>query len=709
MSGTRPRLLLLEFLSTDRYSQYRSEMYPFVQGWARAHDVATRWVSFGFDPAALPTNRYRMALDAADSAALVDAVRSFAPTHVLLNEELDAPLQAAFELATAAVADAGAGPPVRSTVYGLGEEPRSFERRRTLETWLGLAPRRRPDEPPATAGGAGRPAGDPESDAADPYLVDEATPDYDGALANALARRIRPFAQVLGGPGCVYHKSLRRNPLFEGLDLADAHRDFGCSFCGVEKDTRYPYATRPVALALKQIRAALATAPRERCFTEDGHGLFTLAGAAAFLGIGRLLEALLAEGLPPVELHVSTRIDELRRKAPAVEALLPRLAAAGHRLAVANMGVENFSPAENERFNKGVSEADVAWVVAQVDRWERAFPGTFRFWETGGFGFILFTPWTRVEDLRINLRAAERFRVEPGSFFFSARLQLMPGRALTLLAERDGLALPPGAPTELAGFDSGCIMSAHEHEEPWRFQHPEVAALYGVFLRVRQALARGIAPEVRPDDPQLDRVRQLCARLPEEYRSPYRLLPAALDVAEAAARGAAPAAPGAAGVAAIVDGLEARFAAALGTPDAKFLAPEDAAAATDPPDEERETPADRRRRASLEAWLREALAALAGHPKRLLHGFAPDAVAARATGAGWGELLVTLRRDRERLRVRILPREVAPHGFCTTPHFTVMHDADTPVDTDDKRRTLDVVARGFERYVAARERAGGAA
>ena len=686
MTGDERRILLVEFLNRDRYSQYRSEMFPFVRGYAEESGLPMRWVVFGFDPATLPDGPFRMTLPADEEAALLAAVRAFAPTHVLLNEELAAPLDRRFREAAGATRGA-----VKVDTYLVGGGP-AFVRVPELEWWLDLAP---------------RPERTPEAEAAflrSPHLVDEVTPSYACELVGPLARTVKPFTFLLGGPHCLYAAPLARNPDYEGVDLSAAHSQLGCAFCGETGDRRYPHRTAPVELALKQLRAARDTLPAERA-----SGEFALWGAAAVMRFRDVFEAILAEGFPPTHLYLALRFDELRRKAHHVDALLPRLRAAGHSLRIYNMGVENFSPTENRRLNKGIDRDDVETVCASIERWEREFPGTFRFWETGGFGFILFTPWTRVEDLRLNLSAAERLRIEPSSFFFSARIQLMPGRAITALAERDGLTLPPGAPTELTGFDSGCIMSAHEHEKPWRFHHPEVAALYGVFVRVRQALAEGVAPEVRPDDPQLERVRQLCARLPEEDRSPYRILSEALDVAEAAARADAPAARGAATVAAIVDGLEARLAAALGAPDAESLAPEAAAAATEPPDEERETPADRRRRASLEVWLREALAALAGHPKRLLQGFEPDAVAARATGAGWGELVVTLRRDRERLRVHILPRDVAPHGFCTTPHFTVMHDADTPVDTDDKRRTLDIVARGFERYVAARERAGGAA
>ena len=667
MTGDARRLLIVEFLNTDRFSQYRSDLLPFVRGFAEAHDVPVRWVCFGFDPDTLPTSRYLMRLADGDVATLRGVLAAHRPTHVVCNEELDGPLAEAL------------GPALGGAVWmTVGfDPPFTFERRQLLERWLGLE------------GG--------EETVLDPtLLVDAAEPRYACELANDLARTIRPFVHVVAGPGCLYHRPLRRNPRYRDVDLDAAHRDFGCSFCGVGRDTRYPYATAPVPLALKQVRAALATPPEARRDGGVGVGQFVMTGAVLFHRLHELFAAVLEARLPPAEFLFACRIDELRRKAPRIDAVLPRLRAAGHTISIANMGVENFSPEENERFNKGITADDVAAVLEHVTRWERDYPGTFRFHETGGFGFILFTPWTRLDDLRINLREAERFGVHPDSFFFVSRLQLHRGRPIHRLAERDGVLLAEGddpAGSVLAPYQTSSVMSVHDDDLPWRFVHPEVAPVYGLFLRIHQASARGVERKVAPDDPDFVRVRRLRARLPLALRSPYPLLGAAVDAAAAH--------PEVRRVDALLDRLEARLAPHLGAVDEELLRREDEA--------ERETPADRAERAALEAQLRALLPLLRDHPKRLLRGFDVGAVTARPTGAGWGELHVALRSEDGHLGVRILPRAAAAAGFVTTPRFTVMHDGDTPADTEDKRRVLDVIGRGLERYVAAREPGRGAA
>lgn len=651
MSGG-PRILLVEFLNRDRYSQYRSERFPFVRGYAVAQGFPIRWICFGFDPETLPNGPFRMALPPDEAGALAEAIATFRPTHVLSNEELDAPLDARVR------ADLPAG--ALFAVYGVGGGP-TFDWTAQIPAWLGSGPPFLRDE-----------AGD------EGLLLDEVTPDYACELVGPLARAVKPLTFVLGGAHCLYAQPLSRNPRFDGVDLGTAERAVGCSFCGEGRDRRYPFRTPPVSLAVAQIRAAIATLPAERT-----DGSFALWGAAAVAKLHKVFEAILAEGLPPLALFVACRIDELRRRAPHVEALLPRLAAAGHRLHVHNMGVENFAPAENERFNKGISLADVEVLHEAVTRWEATWPETFHFREHGGYGFILFTPWTTTEDVRANLGPIRRFDVQP-RLVLSSRIQLMPGRPISRLAAHDGLEADREAARDLGGFDSGCITEAGDYEIPWRFRHPEVAALYGVVRRLWPA------PDVPADEPLFRRVQALLQRLPRALGEPYAFAEGLLDAAEAEPRPATPET--------LLDRFEAGLPALVAA-----LPPDDAAAYA-------EDAAARARRLRLERWAREALRLLAAHPRGLLRGFVPEGVtshpAVPPSAASWGELAVTLDRAGEALRLTVLPRGRLPRPRWQTERFAVTHADDTPVDTPEKRRVVEVVVRGLERYVAAREGPG---
>lgn len=114
--------------------------------------------------------------------------------------------------------------------------------------------------------------------------------------------------------------------------------------------------------------------------------------------------------------------------------------------------------------------------------------------------------------------------------------------------------------------------------------------------------------------------------------------------------------------------------------------------------------ADREREQML-GWAREVLRLLEAHPKQLLRGFAAQSVTANASGRGWGELVVTLARGPETLRLFVVPRLAMTRAFRLTPSFAVSHADDTPADTRVKEAVIDVFARALERYVAARRAA----
>ncbi len=642
-----PRLLLLEFLNVDRYSQYRSELFPFVRARAEALGVQVEWIAVGFSRETLPTSPFLMALPEDVGASVISAIARVRPTHILLNEELDATLSA--EL-SAVAADARRG------VYGLSGGP-LFHRVGDVDEWLGL-------ERPSTA--------------EQQLILDAVTPSWRCTLLGDLAATVLPFVQVQGGPICVYARPLSHNGSFDGVDLSRAQSAVGCSFCGDASERGYPYETPPVALALRQIRAAIATCPPDR-----GGRAFAIGGAPIFLRLRELVETLLDEGLSDLELHVSCRIDELCRKARDLDVLLPRMAVRGISLHVANMGVENFSQEENERFNKGISAGDVEEVVGHIARWERDWPRTFHFSDCGGFGFILFTPWTELRDIRVNLSYAERLGLSP-DLLIRSRVQLMPGRALTFLAERDGLLVPSDDEVALEGFNSGCIMSADEAEIPWRFRSPIVACLYAVLARLRWV------GEPVPEDALGVQIRTTLRRLSEGYRSPFRFVELLLRAAEEVGASASP------GELLVAAEARAEDSVVPPPPSLKLLA-----VVAD--DELEDTRTNYTRQA------REVLDLLARHPKRLLRGFEGCSVIAQATGRDWGEISVLLERKRDGsvIRLLLMSAVAVAHPYQRTERFAVTHDKSTPIDSDDKERVVDVFLRGLERYSAAQARARG--
>ena len=141
-------------------------------------------------------------------------------------------------------------------------------------------------------------------------------------------------------------------------------------------------------------------------------------------------------GIRGCELWLSSRVDEFLRFQDVLEAALPIFERSGNQVHLWNIGLENLSPVENERFNKGVDPATVFVCANKIKSLQERFPKAFRFF---GFGFILFTPWTTLEDLRINIEGFRRLAVGATTFFLGTAMELLPGLAITQLALLDGL------------------------------------------------------------------------------------------------------------------------------------------------------------------------------------------------------------------------------------------------------------------------------
>jgi MoaA/NifB/PqqE/SkfB family radical SAM enzyme len=636
-----PRLLLIEFLTTDRFCQYRSEMFPFVRGLAEARGIPLRWLAYGFEPRELPTSPLLMALSERDTERLCAAIRAHAPTHVLSNEQLDEPL-------ARRVRGAAAGAKL-DVVTAVGKTWPEIWYLRDLERWLDLAPA--------------------SSDAGE-LIVDHVVPNHACELDNELARRIKPFTQVVAGTPCVYVPPLARNPYFFQIDLSHANRRTGCSFCTGGEASYFEGRFSPLESALSQIRRARATVPPER-----SHGQYAIVGVHVLLQIGQFFETILAEEFPASDFFFWSRIDELNSRAGQIDALLPRLRQAGHSLNFWNVGVENFSAEENLRFNKGLDPGQIERFIGLVERWERDYPDTFRFREWGGFGFILFTPWTTLDDLRVNLAMAERCKVDRSSIFFMSRLQLFENLPIQLLAERDGLvsdAFDDPIFGEFCAFVA--VVNAEQREIPWRFQHPVLAAVYGIFIRLNKPWKR----DLFETDQSYQRVSDMLSyRLPPEHRDVYRFLELVLTQAGAHPETRTPAE--------LLDLVEAQLP----------LAPVRAAQAGEQADDGDGPDPLRDVRLELRDRLSRVLARLEAHPERPLRGWHCTSVRDRRQTIGWGRLDVALRRGDVELRLLIEPRSDRP-AFLRTRHFSFVYGREMPADTAEKQALIALIARAFE-------------
>jgi hypothetical protein len=437
-----PALLLLDFLHDDLHNQHRDEAFPFLLGWARREGREARWLDVPAGRATRPREPYVVeALAAEDHEALGRVLRAIGPAVVVSNEKLGGAL-------ADLVRDAG----VRALVE-VGRPERVVE---SLAPWL-----------PELGGFA--------------HVTLDAlgTPLYACEVLGGGTLQAPPLQPIVAGSSCVYRRPIAHNRHFAGVPLGAGVAE-GCSFCAL---STLPVA-RPrgdaVEVALDQVRQFFATAPAHR-----RPGRFKLVSGLVFARLGAFLDGLAALEPPASELYLTCRIDEVLRQGEALRRFLSTEAARGVSIHVWNIGLENFSPTENERFNKGLAEADIAAAVTLLDGLEGAFPGRFAWRRHGGFGLITFTPWTTPADLELNLAglAAHDLGFVMGGMLTS-RLQLLPGTAVLALARHHGLTLETGAALSAVPVEVSCLTAWDESEVPWRFREPQVEALYRALLTV---------------------------------------------------------------------------------------------------------------------------------------------------------------------------------------------------------------------------------
>jgi hypothetical protein len=438
----RKRLLLIELLPHEPERQFRTAAYPWLMGLAEALGWQASWGALGVRYE--PTLRYR--LDAGDLALLRAELDRLKPTVALINEHLRPEQWAA--LAKALPGGRLIYWPMESSLEALGP------------TFESLVPE----------------AHGPVLRNAD--LLARLRPGFRRRALNRAPWVNSLLMRVVCGAACVYRTPVSGNPFYRKLRLPSPI--MGCSFC----------ASFPLQKPAQDVVAFAAGEIAQACWQlpQDVERRFELRCQGLWVRLEEFIRELIRLKASRAELIFMPRIDELLAARAALRRCLPLLAKHDLALRIYGMGVENFSPQENLRLNKGVTARQVHEAVSFITATVKAWPGRF-LCEPGRLSMILFTPWTTLEDLRIN---GEHIAVCPlinPCCVLGQRLQLFEDRPITQLAEHDGLVVKRGGPF----YNSGCIIQVEQHEIPWRFKHPEVALLWQLSQRL-SAAGRGQRP-----------------------------------------------------------------------------------------------------------------------------------------------------------------------------------------------------------------------
>lgn len=270
----------------------------------------------------------------------------------------------------------------------------------------------------------------------------------------------RSFA-IRGNAGCPYQADARDNPVYAGAKLPDG-LGRGCAFCTTGNHYEGRSASAAAAYVLDQLRHVRSEAPEiTRIVLKDQN---------PFAYLTEVVETAAKEGLGGFTLMLETRADWLLRSQARFERALDVARGERIRLVPFLVGIENFSQPELDRYNKGIEAstnvAFLEWLWALRERYGETLD-----LDRASFGFVLFSPWTTLEDLEANHRAIVRTRFDRlrGRLLHS-RARLYPDTALYYLAERDGLFADAFAP----GHDTS-KRYGYFPARPWRHADARVA------------------------------------------------------------------------------------------------------------------------------------------------------------------------------------------------------------------------------------------
>lgn len=241
----------------------------------------------------------------------------------------------------------------------------------------------------------------------------------------------------------------------------------------------------------------------QRVPRDSGH--YDLHDIRLFRRIDEFARRIRALGIPPSTFCFSPRIDHVLRARDRLQTALGLFSEAGHTLRLFRIGAESFSPAEQERFNKGISKRQIDEVLALVrdlqDRWSRTFQCS------QPLAFITFTPWTTLADVRMTLSEARRWGLPPRGRWLYSTLELDRDAPITALAARDGDILCDDWKDEALRYSTS-VVATFRDQVPLRFRDPRVAEFHAILVRLCAAVERDFPDTVFRNDPLYARMRE---------------------------------------------------------------------------------------------------------------------------------------------------------------------------------------------------------
>ncbi len=459
-------VLLLEFAAIGRF--HREVQFPFVKGFLLSRGVEVRWVRFGIEAdVRARQDEAGMPLAPPDRSRLTEIVSESDCSHVLCNRFPSSTVVQALRGVNARVraGHVDSGPPGPNRGTEGSEDSGNSEPIRlstnALAHFLGL-PRREGDT--------------------DASILEVEVPDFGWEPGNPASLSEPPLPFLLCGSECTYRKSLRTNPLFEGLDLAGCERTDGCSFCVRPREVERSGVDSGVDSVARFRRQLLALSKTHRPW--EGRLAVRAVGEPILNNIEAIVGVLREVAIAPIDLLIDGRADRIVAAKDALRRALERIGETPHALHMSLVGIESFSDAELILLNKGTTFEDNFRVVELLLSLERDYPTSFEFRRYGGLSLLLFTPWTRLQDLSLNLAILRRCHLADFcGKTFTSRLRMYEVLPLFPMAVRDGLIVDRYRDPR---FDTA-RRNLYDDEVPWRFADPAMEEVCSILIRLQDA------------------------------------------------------------------------------------------------------------------------------------------------------------------------------------------------------------------------------
>lgn len=262
--------------------------------------------------------------------------------------------------------------------------------------------------------------------------------------------------------GCPFSAPVAENPAFsqvpmpsEGVTMA------GCSFCFMGGDYKALAWRQAVPIHLDQIawyQAHLPAAlgrPLDEVVLRDQHAIRYLP---------QLLQGAIDRGLAPLGVLVPGRGDAILRFGDELRAAAEIAAGTGFWFCIYLIGFESFSQPQLDLYNKGVTVQEYADALDQLRALHRAHPDSFRLYAHGSSSFVLWNPWTTLDDIDATTAFARREAVWALAHGIGdTRLRLYRHLPLWWKARHDGLLA-----SSAEDHDTGAAWTGYAAATPWR-------------------------------------------------------------------------------------------------------------------------------------------------------------------------------------------------------------------------------------------------